>query len=241
MKKFNYLILRQFDYHVQNIYDGKRQVLINENVKETLEWQDLTGNIKLVNHYLNEIIRVFERLSYYIIDDFLTDTRSYYSTKIAVACLAFLSPQQNEVIYIEAPVKHNHHNCVLTLSSIYHHEFYEIVCRFSILVLYQPISEHLDLAYLDRLIGIPVTKQLNLQSLGSDIQFISSDFFEIKSIQDTLQNQPVVLFFNSKSRLRVWRKKLYSFKKTQQQLSSHPIQFTFLIKLMIFLICHFHH
>ena len=50
-----------------NIYDGKRQVLINENVKETLEWQDLTGNIKLVNHYLNEIIRVFERLSYYII------------------------------------------------------------------------------------------------------------------------------------------------------------------------------
>ena len=139
--------------------------------------------------------------------------------------MAFLSPQQNEVIYIEAPVKHNHHNCVLTLSSIYHHEFYEIVCRFSrSLSFYQPISEHLDLAYLDRLIGIPVTKQLNLQSsLGSDIQFISSDFFEIKSIiKDTLQNQPVVLFFNSKSRLRVWRKKLYSFKKSQQQLSSHP-------------------
>ena len=48
-----------------NIYIEKRQVLINENVFETMEWQDIMGSLTVIIHF-DEVLKLLKKMSFYI-------------------------------------------------------------------------------------------------------------------------------------------------------------------------------
>ncbi len=213
-----------------NIYDTQRQVLINENVRETMEWQDVLVHMKLIAHYMDELIRIFQRVSFYILDEFSDWVRDLIiQLKLQKKNInSFLNVDLKNVVYIEAPIKHSQANCSLLITPIYHHDFFKNVFQATpSLIIHQPINKALGLNYMDRLIGLPINKNLKLSMTLDNVEFISSNFNEVETmIKTRLEKHNIYLFFNHKSQLRVWRKKLHSLKSVQRTQPLNQIEFS---------------
>ncbi|MEK9727421.1 MAG: 3'-5' exonuclease [Candidatus Margulisiibacteriota bacterium] len=212
-----------------NIYDHRRQVLINQNVIETLEWQDVIGHLNLVSHYLQELIRIFERIGFYIVDEFSDWIRDLIiQIKMQKKVIGeILTSDSKRVIYIEAPVKHAATNCAIYVSPTYYHDFFRMVYESSPgMLIHQPMNQRLDPSYMDRLIGFPIKKDLESNLSTEHIQFTSSPIQDFKSLlKSSLDAYHVYLFFNHKQQLRVWKKKLNQLIRRSGRGSVNSIEF----------------
>ena len=208
-----------------NIYKNKRQVLVNHNVRETLEWQDLSGHIKLITHYFDEILRILDRIGFYIsheYSDWIGDLTIQFKYKKQLLTDCFLKRSQY-VQYIESSVKHSPSTCSLSSSRGYQHEFYKSIYEHAqSLVIHQVLSSQFSLAFIDRLLGVSFAKHVDYSVyLAPQIKFISYSNSQLKTlIESSLTEGNVCLVFQNQYRLRFWRKCLYALIRKQKNSSN---------------------
>ncbi|MEC8677601.1 MAG: hypothetical protein VXX85_01965, partial [Candidatus Margulisiibacteriota bacterium] len=207
-----------------NIYTNRRQVLLNQNVRETLEWQDISGNIKLITHYFDEILRILDRIGYYIANeysDWIGDLtiQFKYKKQLLTDCLV---DRQFCVQYIESSVRHSPATCSLSFSRAYSHDFYTSIYKYAkSLTIHQILSSQFSLSFIDRLLDLSFEKHVDYSKyLAPQIKFISYSNSQLKTlIESYLSDGGVCLIFQNQYRLRFWRKQLYTLIKKQKHSS----------------------
>lgn len=226
LKSFVYLIndekiqlFQKADYLVDtlsmNIYGfEKRQVLINDNVFETMEWQELIGAINIVIHYMDEILKLFQKISFYIYADlhgwFSDLMYDFESMKSNVQL--FLTLPKDGVLFIDSPVKHKPSNCRLVMKNTNEHVFYAKLIQYTDqLLVHQQIYDYSSKYQLETFLGIPDIKEVlgETSKMNIHIEFNSHD--QIRSIiaKDTLLGK-LMIIVSSKKRLRYWKQKFRS-------------------------------
>ena len=197
-----------------NIYDYEtRQILINHNIYETTEWQEITGILTVIIHYIDEILKLFQRVSFYIYSD-LTNWFSdliYLFTLIKKDCQKFLQIKDGCVLYIEASVKNKPSNCRLILRGLYEHNNYNLLLQYAAEVgVHQPVRNFdVGSSYFLQLLGFKSIKLFSKDYNYVDVNIMSKS---VQSMCDWIDvastDEPFLLLFNSKRKIRFWKSKL---------------------------------
>ena len=204
-----------------NIYDyEKRQILINENVFQTVEWQEALSSITIIVRYFEETLKLFQKISYYIYSDLngwfsdLIYTFNLFKNDLAM----FLTLPVNGVLYIESQIKHKPSNCTIVIKNLYEHDFYSQLCNYAARIfIHQPMFQGGYRQCLTQFLGHTPLKTVSnsLDSLKANIVFkTQNDIREFVGQASTEFDLYIVL--SSKKRIRFWRQKLRSFVLSSQ-------------------------
>ena len=218
-------LFQKADYLVEtlsaNIFsDDKRQVYVNANVYETMEWQELLGSLNVIIHYVDEILKLLQRISFYI----YSDLNSWFSdlifefNDIKKNIETFLNlPQDGQVMYIESYVKHRPSNCKLIIKNLYEWEFYaNALQHVDSFYVHQRIFDSQN--NLRQLLGFPAIDELARSvNINRDLTISFKSVSEFRTdITNTAKSGPLIIVASSKKRLRFWRHKLRSLVLSQQ-------------------------
>jgi DNA polymerase III epsilon subunit-like protein len=213
-----------------NIYGfEKREVLINANVFETMEWQELMGSLNVLIHYLDEILKLFQKISFYIYADlhgWFSDLM-YEFASIKSNAQIFLTLPKSGVLFIDSPVKHKPSNCRLVMKNISEHEFYAKLIQYTDqLFVHQQLYDQSLNNQVASFMGIPSIKQTVGASSNVIIQFEFNSHEQIRSgiSKDALLGK-LLIVVSSKKRLRYWKQKFRSFILSRQSNASVNILF----------------
>ena len=213
-----------------NIYDyEKRQILINENVFQTVEWQEALSSMTIIVRYFEETLKLFQKISYYI----YSDLNGWFSDLIYAFNLfkndlaMFLTLPVNGVLYIESQIKHKPSNCTIVIKNLYEHDFYSQLCNYAARIfIHQPMFQGGYKQCLTQFLGHTPLKTVSnsLDSLKANIVFkTQNDIREFVGQASTEFDLYIVL--SSKKRIRFWRQKLRSFVLSSQVNSGKKISF----------------
>ena len=225
-QKADYLV----DTLSMNIYGfEKRQVLINNNVFETMEWQELMGSINIVIHYLDEILKLFQKISFYIYADlhgWFSDLMYQFSSMKSNAQM-FLTLPKAAVLFIDSPVKHKPSNCRLVIKNISEHEFYSTLIQHTdqLFVHQQFYNESLN-DLVASFMGIPAIREAVGMTSNMNIQVEFNSHEQMRSVisKDALMGK-LMIIVSSKKRLRYWKQKFRSLILSRQSNASVNISF----------------
>ena len=204
-----------------NIYGfEKRQVLINDNVFETMEWQELLGSLNIVIHYLEEMLKLFQKISFYIFSDlngWFSDL-IYEFTFVKTNAQAFLNLPSKGVLFIDSPVKHKPSNCKLVIKNLHEHHFYSSMLQnVDQLFVHQQLYGLSVNSQVASYLGIPALKEetKNNRDLKLSIEFKSHDQLR-STIMKEVKHGPLLIALSSKKRIRYWKQKLRSLILSRQ-------------------------
>ncbi len=213
-----------------NIFSNdKRQVLVNENVFETMEWQELLGLLNIVVHYFDEMLKLFQKISFYIFSDlnsWFSDLIYEFSEIKTKAAMFLTLPSSGRVLYIDSPIKHKPSNCTLVIKSSYQWDFYSTVLQYA-----NGFYVHQQLYYpdfkLSTLLGFPSLDQLpNASEPSLDIQIVFNKTADFRSvIVEESKLGPLFIALPSKKHIRFWRHKLRALILSQQVDSAVSLSF----------------
>jgi DNA polymerase III epsilon subunit family exonuclease len=213
-------LFQKIDFVVEalsiNIYDfEKRQILVNENVVQTVEWQEVITSLSALIDYFDEILKFFKKISYYIHSD-VTDWFGdlIYLFKLVKQSFAAMSQlPTNGIMYIESDIKHKPSNCQLVIKNIYENEFYDLVNRgcFRMLI-YQPLFHVMDYQLIKQYVGsaISYTGSQKINKLNANIVFETQSSMR-DLVGKIFESNSVCIVVASQKRVRFWRQKLRSF------------------------------
>jgi DNA polymerase III epsilon subunit family exonuclease len=193
-----------------------RQVLINQNVVETMEWQELIGSINMVIHNIQKLVGLLKKISFYITPDlghWVFDL-VYSFESLAQCASAFLSDASKKVLYIEAPVKHKAANCKLVIKNINEHEFYvRLVSSCQRLLVHQPLCgpqmQDVVAESIGQSVAITGESGHSFDAFNISVKCISSKKAVLTVSDEAKENEVAIVLF-SKKQMRVWKHQLRS-------------------------------
>jgi len=217
-----------------NIYAfEKRQVLINENVFETMEWQDIMGSLTVIIHFFDEVLKLLKKISFYIypeLNAWFSDL-IYVIRSIQTRAQLFLNLPSQQVLYIDTFIKHKPSNCRLVIKNIFEHDFYKLLMASSAGVnVHQQFYVTFMRDYMMQMLGVRQVNQwgengaVSFNDVDINIGFNSKDYVH-SLITTESRYGPLVIVLFSKKQLRYWKQKLRGLVLSQQLDSSIQIHF----------------
>jgi DNA polymerase-3 subunit epsilon len=199
---------------------AKRQVLMNQYVKETVEWQQLQKSMGILLHHLRELVRLIRQLRLQldaIYDSWITDVVSYIRDLTKRMARVIGDTNDAYGMYLESLTNNRPKNCSIVWAPINNHAIYDSVAAFSKkMTLYQPFIQHLSLDHLGTIVGMPLISPAP-KSAGhlAHVAIFTANQGECKQwVVTKSRGHHVVVVCNDYFGLKAWKRDLYALVKS---------------------------
>ncbi|MGC6367807.1 MAG: PolC-type DNA polymerase III [Candidatus Marinamargulisbacteria bacterium] len=226
-------MLQQFDALIGalsvNHYYSQREVYVNDNVKETFEWQEIIGHIHLIQHHITELTTILGRVSYYIVPQLSVWIRDII---LKVNAFGFMLKQlldvsDRDVLFIASPLKYRPSNCSLVKLSIFPTELFQNVMNYAQrVIIHQSAAVYTSTDFFTWQIGSKLVDEHFDDASQPGVSIMARSDHEIVSfIQSKLSFAPVHVVVLSKQKMRYWKKKLHRITRQKYKDRPHQVQF----------------